>query len=353
MLKSSWTAAGFARLALVAISAGCSSQSDTQTPPSLASSPAVASSPEGVTTVGSWQQPQGLVQTPIWPGSAPDQAGVEIDPESVLTRDTPDAVDGDISQAIFNVSVPTMTVFPAQGLNTGAAIIVFPGGGFRALAVTLEGTEICRWIAARGITCILSKYRVPYTNHSWNPELRRVIDPRPARALQDAQRTIRLVRSQALSLGVEPNKIGVMGFSAGGYLVAQSSNILEPTYVPVDEVDRISSRPDFAIAFFAGHICRDGDTLDPGLNVTSQAPPTFVLQAWDDPVNPICNAVLYTQALNKAGVQAEVHLFATGGHAFGLRRDHSPDTAWPPLLENWLTEIKVLPTQQTSGSSGR
>lgn len=306
-----------------------------------AAAPAAAP-PEVGTRIGVWRQPEGLIQSPIWPGTAPDMAGVEQPAESVLTRATPEALEGDVSQAVLNVSVPTMTVFPPKGRNTGAAIVVFPGGGFKALAVTIEGTEICGWITSKGITCILSKYRVPGSNHYWNEECRCSITPDVPRALQDAQRTIRLVRARAAELGVEPDKIGVMGFSAGGYLVAQTSNIFDPTYTPVDAVDRISSRPDFAIAFFPGHICRRGETLDPGLRVTGRTPPTFLLQAWDDPVDDICNSTLYARLLDQADVPTEVHLFATGGHAFGLRRDHSPDTVWPGLLENWLKGIGVL-----------
>lgn len=291
---------------------------------------------------GVWQAPDGLRQVPIWPDGAPDMDGVDQPPESVLTRHTPEAVDGDYSQAVFDVSEPTMTIFPARGRNTGSAIVVFPGGGFRAVVVTLEGTEICNWIAARGITCILSKYRVPRSNHYFDDDLGRAVTPEVPRALQDAQRTIRLVRSQAAELGVEPGKIGVMGFSAGGYLVAQTSNILKPAYTPVDAIDRVSSRPDFAIAFFPGHICRRGGVFAPDLPVTGQAPPTFLIAAWDDPTNEICNSTLYARALDQAGVPAEVHLFSTGGHAFGLRRGHSPDTVWPGLLETWLRERGAL-----------
>lgn len=298
--------------------------------------------PEMGTRTGVWRQPAGLVQTPIWPGAAPDMDGVPWKPESVLTADTPDAVGGTTSQAVFDVSVPTMTVFPPKGRNTGAAIVVFPGGGFRAVVLTIEGTEICDWITSKGITCILSKYRVPGTNHYWNPECRCSITPDVPRALQDAQRTIRLVRARAAGLQVDPGKIGVMGFSAGGYLVAQTSNMFEPAYRPVDASDRTSSRPDFAIAFFPGHICRRGRVYDPGFEVTGRAPPTFLLQAWDDDVDDICNSTYYARALDDAGVPTEVHLFATGGHAFGLRRNHSPDTVWPGLLENWLRGIDVL-----------
>lgn len=312
-------------------------------PSSLAASGATA--PRDAWPVGDtervWSAPHGLVQEPIWPGEPPDLVDAPAKPETVRVAKTPDALTGDRSESVLNISRPTMTIYPPKGRNTGAAIVVFPGGGFRVVAITLEGTEVCDWITARGVTCILSKYRVPGSNHYWDPQCRCVIDPKPPRALQDAQRTIRLVRMRAASLGVDPNKIGVMGFSAGGYLVAQTSNIFESSYAPVDGADRVSSRPDFAIAFFPGHLCRDG-ALDPGLRVTARTPPTFLVQSWDDPVDPICNSTLYAQALDDANVSTEVHLFAHGGHAFALRRHHSPDTVWPGLLENWLAQIGVL-----------
>ncbi|MYM92924.1 alpha/beta hydrolase fold domain-containing protein [Rugamonas sp. FT81W] len=235
-----------------------------------------------------------------------------------------------------------MTVYAPKGQNTGAAIVVFPGGGFRVLAMDLEGTEICDWLTSRGITCVLLKYRVPGGNHYYDEKCNCHITPKVPRALQDAQRTIKLVRSRAKELNIHPDKIGVIGFSAGGYLVAQTSNIFAPAYKPVDAADKLSSRPDFAIALYPGHLCRAGGTLEPSIRVTAKTPPTFLLQAWDDPVDPICNSTLYARALNQAGVPAEVHLFARGGHAFGLRDKDHPISSWPALVENWLKDIGML-----------
>lgn len=314
---------------------------------SLASSLALTPSaraeqePDKVRTVGEWQPPSGLKQIPIWPGVAPDMDGVAQPAESVLTAQTPEALEGNTSQAVFDVTAPTMTIFPPKGTNSGAAIIVFPGGGYKAVVITVEGTEICNWIASKGMTCVLSKYRVPKSNHHYDERCDCHVTPKIPRALQDAQRTIKLVRSKAKALNLDPNKIGVMGFSAGGYLVVQTSNIFQSAYKPVDAIDKLSSRPDFAIAFFPGHICRAGTKLDPGLRVTKKTPPTFLLQAWDDNVNSLCNSTLYARELDKAGVSSEIHLFAKGGHAFGLRRKRSPDTVWPSLVENWLKDIGV------------
>jgi acetyl esterase/lipase len=302
----------------------------------------VANPPKEKTTrVGVWQPPAGLVQLPIWPGAAPDNEKFHNRPESILTNPTPNALVGGISEAALDVTVPTMTVFPPKGRNTGTAIIVFPGGGYRAVVVTLQGTEVCDWVTARGMTCILLKYRVPQSGHHYDAACDCGVEPKVRWALQDAQRTIRLVRSKAGELGVNPQKIGVMGFSAGGYLAVQTSNIFESVYTPVDATDMVSSRPDFALTFYAGHLCRPGNVLDPSIRPTVKTPPTFVIQAWDDPVNSICNATLYARALADANVPAEVHLFAKGGHAFALRKLDHPVSGWPRLVEDWLREIGV------------
>ena len=294
-----------------------------------------------VQKVGVWQPPSGLKQIPIWPNGAPDKASGTQRPESVLTAETPEALAGGTSEAVFDVSEPTMTVFPPKGSNTGVAMIVFPGGGFKVLAITLEGTEICDWITAKGMTCILSKYRVPNSNHHWDDVCHCAVTPKVPTALQDAQRTIRLVRSKAKDLQIDPNKIGVIGFSAGGYLVAQTSNIFEPAYKPVDAIDKVSSRPDFSVALYPGHLCRPGGTLDPGIHVTKRTPPTFLLQNWDDPVDDVCNSTVYARALDAAHVPSEVHLFAKGGHAFGLRQKQHPVAMWPELVERWMKEMGI------------
>lgn len=286
-----------------------------------------------------WAPPAGLVQVPIWPNGAPDMTGAPDIAETVFeVKKTP----GRSYIGIANVTNPTLTIFPPKGQNTGVSIVVFPGGGFRILAMDIEGTEACDWISSKGITCVLLKYRVPKSNHYWDKDCRCHVTPPVPWALQDAQRAIRIVRAKAKELHIDPDKIGVIGFSAGGYLVAQTSNIVEPAYSPVDSVDELGSRPDFAIALYPGHLCRSGGSLDPSIRVTKQTPPTFLLQAWDDPVDKICNSTVYARALDAAGVPAEVHLFAKGGHAFGLRRSPHPISAWPALVENWLKEIKML-----------
>ncbi|MFZ6654102.1 alpha/beta hydrolase [Undibacterium sp. TJN19] len=299
-----------------------------------------------------WEPPAGLKQIAIWPNGVPDGAVVSQTLESMQLNTPPEVKPGREYTQLLNVSKPTMTVFPPKGVNTGVAMVVFPGGGFRILAIDLEGTEICDWVTARGMTCVLLKYRVPKGNHYWDKDCNCHITPKVPLALQDAQRTIRLVRASAKELGIDPGKIGVIGFSAGGYLVAQTSNIFKSTYKPVDAADKLSSRPDYAIALYPGHLCRSGTRFDPTIHVTGQTSPTFLLQAWDDPVDKICNSTLYARALNDAGVSTEVHLFARGGHAFGLRSTPHPISLWPVLVESWLMEMEILPPSPAKSNSG-
>ena len=278
---------------------------------------------------------------PIWPGSAPDGTFRHQPPESVESYNDA-GVAGGKSEAVLNIAVPTMTIMPAKARNTRTAVIVFPGGGFQKVFIGVEGTEICQWLTGKGVMCIVSKYRVPGGDDFWDDTLQRDITPTIPRALQDAQRTIRLVRSQANELGIDPHRIGVLGMSAGGYLVAQTSNILAAAYSPVDAADKVSSRPDFAIALYPGHICRRNGSFDPTLPVTKSAPPTFIAQAWNDEIDPVCNSLMYATALDKVGVSTEMHLFAKGGHAFALRHNDEPVGKWPTLVELWLKQIGML-----------
>lgn len=288
---------------------------------------------------GVWSAP-GREQFPIWPDGAPGTTGTAPATEKIMAVRKANGV---AYTAIGDVSTPTLTVFPAKGSATGASVVVFPGGGFQLLAVDIEGTEICDWLTTRGIDCYLLKYRVPGSNHHYDKACRCHKTPAVLTSLQDAQRAIRLVRARAQANGKDPRKVGVMGFSAGGYLVAQTSNRFESAYAGVDATDALSSRPDFAVALYPGHLCRGGGTLDPDLHVSARTPPTFLLQAWDDPVDQICNSTVYARALDAAGVPAEVHLFAKGGHAFGVRPTPLPVGGWPQLVEHWLASIGMLP----------
>lgn len=285
-----------------------------------------------------WQPSPGHTQVPIWPGAVPDARpveGPEVSGPVVDSLGNRSLVGGRPWVYVDRVSQPTMTVYLPEGRNTGVAVVVFPGGGYNVLAIDLEGTEACDWLTSKGITCVLLKYRVPCA----------VVGPHREcpTALQDAQRTVRLVRFQAARWHIDRQKIGVLGFSAGGHMVAAISNdFAKRLYPPVDAADRESSRPDFAIALYPGHLAGPGTALNADIRVSSRTPPTFLVQAEDDPVDPVENSLTYYAALRIAGVPSELHLFATGGHGFGLRRTTAPITGWPQLAVQWLVTIGMI-----------
>lgn len=237
-----------------------------------------------------------------------------------------------------------MTVYPPSTKNTGVAVVVFPGGGYQILAIDLEGSEVCDWLTLKGITCVLLKYRVP--GEGRYPKSGPY--PHSAVALEDAQRAVGLVRFNAARWHVDPHKIGVLGFSAGGHMAAAMSTHFEHRlYPPVDAADQESCRPDFAVALYPGHLSLAANSfgLNPDIasHITRKTPPTFLLQNEDDAVDRVEDSLSYYAALKKAGVPVEMHLYAQGGHAFGLRRTKFPATAWPQLVETWLVTIGMRP----------
>jgi acetyl esterase/lipase len=278
---------------------------------------------------------------PIWPGAAPD--GKPVPGQETESHGKNDVVAGKPYSWVTNVTRPTMTVYAPKGKNTGAAVVVFPGGGFQILAIDLEGSEVCDWLTSAGVTCVLLKYRVPSEPYNWQCDCRTDNLVTSTQALEDAQRTMGLVRLHAGEWHVDPHKIGVIGFSAGGYLVAEiSANFERRLYPPVDDADNESARPDFAIAIYPGHLATKNDTLNPNVPVSSETPPTFLLQAEDDNVDGVHQSLVYYAALKKAGVPVEMHLYAHGGHAFGLRRTQFPISGWPRLAETWLRTIGMI-----------
>ncbi len=290
-----------------------------------------------------WQPAAGHTQVAIWPGPPPDAVAAAA-PETVAASAS--LVAGKPLHSVTNVTRPTMTVYPPTGQNTGAAVVVFPGGGYRMLAIDLEGSEVCDWLAPKGITCVLLKYRVPDSGPAWHDDCKCHIHPNAPTALEDAQRTVGLVRYHAAEWHIDPHKVGVLGFSAGGHMVADISTHFETRmYAPVDAADRESCRPDFAVALYPGHLLDDAaktPKLNPKIPVTSETPPTFIVQADDDPTDSVNNSLVYAAALKRAGVPVEMHEYQHGGHAFGLRRTKEPITEWPTLLETWLRTIGMV-----------
>ncbi len=289
-----------------------------------------------------WQPSPGHTQVLIWPGVVPDALPV-AGPENETRMAADSLVAGRPWAYVGHVSQPTMTVYAPVKENTGAAVVVFPGGGYQILAIDLEGTEVCDWLTSRGITCVLLKYRVP--GEGLYPKS----GPYPASlmALEDAQRTVGLVRFHAEEWHRDPHKIGVLGFSAGGHLVtAMSTHFRRRLYPAEDAADKESCRPDFAVAVYPGHLSLADNSfaLNPDIRVhiTRQTPPTFLLQNEDDHVDRVEDSLSYYAALKKAGVPVEMHLYAQGGHAFGLRRTKLPVTGWPQLVEVWLASIGMI-----------
>lgn len=254
---------------------------------------------------------------------------------------------------------PTLLVYRPHTKSVRAAILVFPGGGYKALAIgpnsTIgpNGAEVCRWLTDSGITCVLVKYRVPNTGCNWNKKTRRHETPSVPMALQDAQRAVSLVRFNAAEYGIEPDRIGVMGFSAGGNLAVLSSTAFDSrSHDPFDGVDRISSRPDFAIPVYPGHLTMEhknktpkavaAQELNTDIVVSKQVPPTLLVHARDDPVDPVHYSEVYARELGKAGADVKLIVYETGGHAFGVRKQGKDSDRWTEDAIRWLREIGIL-----------
>jgi acetyl esterase/lipase len=276
---------------------------------------------------------QGHKPMPLWPKGAPGETG-GIGAEVDTTKPDQDPAGKRVIR-LGNVTVSTLTVYkPAASKDTGAAVVVFPGGGYNILAMDLEGTELCHWFNSIGVTGILVKYRVPAQPTS----------ARGAAPLQDAQRAMRLTRTHASEWHINPARIGVMGFSAGGHLAALiSNNWNKPTYEPVDAADKSSARPDFAMLIYPAYLTGDKEmtTVSPALPVSAQTPPTLLIQAEDDPI-PVEGSLVYYRALKNAKVPAEMHLYPKGGHGYGLRSEVAPLNTWPKRAEEWMRALGFL-----------
>src|SRR5262249_48316522 len=228
----------------------------------------------------------------LWPNGAPGEKG-DIGEERDTTKPTDNLIAGKRLIRLGNVSKPTISIYrPPPDKDPGAAVLVCPGGAYYILALDLEGTEVCEWLNSIGVTGVLLKYRVP----------KRAGLEKHTAALQDAQRAMGLLRKQAPEIGIDPKRIGVLGFSAGGHLAAAlSTNYAERTYPIIDEADKLSCRPDFALLIYPGYLTvkEKDDQIAPELKITKDMPPTFLAMSQDDPVRAE-NAILYALALKRA-----------------------------------------------------
>lgn len=270
----------------------------------------------------------------LWPGKAPDEAG-DIGPEATrmspkLDRKQVEVTDS--TKLVTNVTKPTITVYrPAKDKDTGAALLICPGGGYWNLYWELEGEEVAAWLNSLGVTGIILKYRVPRRPDDVKGEPAR-------RPLQDAQRAVSLVRSRAEEWGIDPRRIGIVGFSAGGHLaMATATSFEKRTYEPGDGIDQVSCRPDFAVVVYPGYLkAKDKDELAPGLRIPSKAPPMFLVHGGADIISSPEHSVVLYKALLKAGVPAELHVYAGAAHDFGVRPSDQPCSTWTQACATWM-----------------
>ncbi len=277
----------------------------------------------------------------LWPAEPPDET-LELPPEVDKTKNTDRLIAGRRIIKLGNVSTPQIAVYRPTTTQTRSAIVICPGGGHHILAYDLEGTEVAQWVNSLGMTAILLKYRVPFRHK----------DQRWLSAVQDAQRAMSLVRSKATQWDLDANRIGMCGFSAGGQTAALTSLLEEQQYATVDDADRHPYKPDFALLIYPGGLTKkDQDQLDDFFSVGADAPPMFFVHAFDDDVT-VQNSLLLASALKTAGASAELHLFATGAHGYGLRPTQEPVTQWPKQAETWLRRQGFLDGSSGDGEAG-
>ena len=293
---------------------------------------------------GVWQPTEGGTQIPLWPANVPLAKPDSGDHPEYTGNGSPLVAGRKWHWATY-VTRPTITIYKPNGRNTGAAMLVIPGGGFYAVATDLEGTEICDWVVRQSMTCAMLKYRTPQV---WSREDGKQKRPEVLLGLEDAQRAISLLRERAPTYGIDPHKIGAIGFSAGAYLVINMSNTVERTYQLTDAADRQSPRPDFAIIAYTARVLDNSNgkndlELQPWVKISPQAPPTLIIHAMNDPVDDVRQPMAYALALNEAGVPVDMRLYAKGGHAFGMRPTVDPVTReWPGEVMQWMQNNGML-----------
>lgn len=271
----------------------------------------------------------------LWKGTPPGDADLKLPPEVDISKPTDETKAGKTVIRLGNVGDPTLTIYkPDPNVDTGASVLVCPGGGYHILAMDLEGTEVCEWLNSIGVTGALLKYRVP----------RRANQEGWVAPLQDAQRALAILRQRSTELKIDPKRIGCLGFSAGGHLCAMLSTHFEQrTYEAVDDADQLSLRPDFSILIYPAYLVdpKNKTALSADMKLSKDMPPMFLTMAQDDPLGSE-NILQMALELNKLKVPASVHLFPTGGHGYGLRRTKDTATKWPDLATQWMKDSFFL-----------
>jgi acetyl esterase/lipase len=262
----------------------------------------------------------------LWSGPAPGETG-SVGEEKDTSKPGVGLVAGKPLIRLGNVSDPMLQVFRAPAdKNSGAAVLVCPGGGYNILAYDLEGSEVCEWFNSIGVNAVLLKYRVPARKER----------PKHEAPVQDAQRAMSMIRQNAKEWGIDPERVGILGFSAGGHLAAVASNS-ERLYPAADETDQKSHRPNFSILIYPAYLVskESPTTVSPELKVDAKTPPTFMAISQDDPVK-VEGPLQYALALKNAGVKWELHVYPEGGHGYGLRRTEKTVTTWPDRVADWM-----------------
>ncbi|WP_406700520.1 alpha/beta hydrolase [Singulisphaera sp. Ch08] len=263
----------------------------------------------------------------LWPAGAPGESR-DLDREEQQPLKP-----GDSTIRITNVTRPTITVYrPKPEKDNGAAVLICPGGAYKILAYNKEGTEVADWLNTLGVTAVVLKYRVPAHDGRERHEA----------PIQDAQRALRLIRHRAQEWKIDPDRIGVLGFSAGGHLAALlSTDSVRQSYDLGDDADRVSARPNFSILVYPAYLATKEDTLAPPVKVDAKTPPTFLVQTEDDGVR-VESSIVYYLALKQAKVPVEMHLYPRGGHGYGLRPSKDLVSSWPLRAEAWMNSAGIL-----------
>jgi acetyl esterase/lipase len=277
---------------------------------------------------------------PLWPDRAPDETA-DIGPERWRMSPGLDRKQVEVTEPtrmVTNVSAPTITIYrPEPSLDNGTAFIICPGGGYWDLYWELEGEEVAKWVNSLGATGIILKYRVPRRPDD--------IQGEPARRpLQDAQRAVSMVRSKSKELGIDPERIGMIGFSAGGHLaIATATSFNKRTYSAVDEIDQVSCRPNFAVLAYSGYLkAKDRDEVSAGLEIPANTPPVFLVHGSNDLISDPAHSVVMYLGLQRASIPVELHIYASTAHDFGVRAADHPYSSWTVACEHWLKHQGLL-----------
>jgi acetyl esterase/lipase len=264
----------------------------------------------------------------LWPLGAPEKNGFKIGPEQEMNK-------GDGIKRVTNVSDPTITIYKPEKAN-GTSVLVCPGGGYSILAIEHEGTQVCDYLNSIGVTAVLLKYRVPRRDPA-NPSL----EP-----LQDSQRAMGILRQRAGEFGLRPDRIGILGFSAGGHLsVMTALHANDRTYPQDAALDAMDATPNFAVPVYPAYLVGKDETftLLPEVKVTEKAPPMCLIHAHDDKgvTSASSSALLYLE-YKKLNLPAELHIFAKGGHGFGMKKTGLPTAEWHLRVGEWMRAMGWL-----------